>query len=310
MGLGAGEEVEHRLGVGEVADLAAVARRDSAQVREEGGGPAASFVGREGDAAGVHRAERLVDGLLLQVGGGLADDPQAPLLDLLAGRAPRGQPVSAEDGTDDPLAVGQLAHAPSELPAGPLPRHPRHRPAPDLVDQLLAVGGAGQGDDAVGVQMVDVRVVDQCVHGGVDRRRGTARPVAAVGEQADHLVLVLDAAVDLVQADQPVALEHGQAVGGEGSEVAAGALDVEQLHRFAAGRAGDGHLGRGVATAVVRDGRVRAEPVTAVQQRADLIREHGGVRHGGAILPRGRRSAGMRLQASCVAWQRVRRVQV
>ena len=184
------------------------------------------------------------------------------------------------------------------------------RPAPDLVDQLLAVGGAGQGDDAVGVQMVDVCVVDQCVHGGVDRRRGTARPVAAVGEQADHLVLVLDAAVDLVQAHQPVALEHGQAVGGEGSEVAAGALDVEQLHRFAAGRAGDGHLGRGVATAVVRDGRVRAEPVTAVQQRADLIREHGGVRHGGAILPRGRRSAGMRLQASCVAWQRFRRVQV
>ena len=165
--------------------------------------------------------------------------------------------------------------APPQLPARPLPRHPRNRAAPDLVDQLLAVGGAGQGDDAVGVQVVDVRVVDQCVHGGVDRRRGTARPVAAVGEQADHLVLVLDAAVDLVQAHQPVALEHREAVGGEGAEVAAGALDVEQLHRFAAGRAGDGHLGRGVAAAVVRDGRVRAEPVAAVQQRADLVREHG-----------------------------------
>ena len=55
--------VEHRIGVGEVADVAAVARRDSAQVREEGGSPAASFVGREGGAVRIHRAERLVPGV-------------------------------------------------------------------------------------------------------------------------------------------------------------------------------------------------------------------------------------------------------
>ena len=263
--LRAGEEVEHHVAVGVVADLTAVAGGDSAQVREEGGGPAlAVSLGPCGPGV-VDRTERLVDRLLLQVCGRLTDDPQAPLFDLLAGRAPGGQPVTAEDRADDVRIGGQLAHRPSQLPAGPLPRHPRHRPAPDLVDQLLAVGGAGQGDDAVGVQMVDVPMVDQSVHGGVDRRRGTARSVAAVGEQPDHLVLVLDAAVDPVEADQPVTLEDREAVGRERAEVAAGALDVEQLHRVAAGRAGHGHLGRGVAAAVVGHGGVRAEPVAAVQ---------------------------------------------
>ena len=311
VGLGAREEVEHRIRVGVVADLAAVARRDAAQVREEGGGAAAAFVGLgQRGTARVDRSERLVDGPLRHVCGRLADDPQASFLDLLARRPPRGQPVTAEDGADDPLLAGQLPHRPAQLPARPLPRHPRHRAAPDLLDQLLAVGGAGQGDDAVGMQVVDVRVLDQRVHRGVDRRGGTAGPVAAVGEQPDHLVLVLDAAVDPVQAHQPVSLEHRETLGGEGAEVAAGALDVEQLHGLAAGRAGDGHLGRGVAAAVVRHGGVRPESVAAVQQCADLVGEQGGVRHGGAILPQGRRSAGMRRRASLVVRQWFRPVQV
>ena len=54
--------------------------------------------------------------------------------------------------------------------------HGTHATAPPQisVDQLLAVGGAGQGDDAVGMQVVDVRVLHQCVHRGVDR--GAAPP--------------------------------------------------------------------------------------------------------------------------------------
>ena len=66
-------------------------------------------------------------------------------------------------------------------------------------------------------------VLHQCVHRGVDRRSGTAGSVPAVGEQADHVVLVLDAAVDAVEPDQTVAFEYGETVGGQGAQVAAGA---------------------------------------------------------------------------------------
>ena len=77
--------------------------------------------------------------------------------------------------------------------------------------QRLAVGGGGERDAGVGVQVVDVRGVDQAVHRGVDRRRGAALAVQAVVERGDHLVLALDARVDVDQRAQPVQPQHGQA---------------------------------------------------------------------------------------------------
>ncbi len=151
--------------------------------------------------------------------------------------------MTAEDGADHALPGGEVAHTPAELPAGPLPRDPGDGAAPDLLDQRRSVDGTGEGDDRVGVEMVDVGVLDEAVHGRVDRRGGAAGPVAAVGEQPDHLVLVLDPSVDAVEGHQAVAFEDGETGRGEGAEVAARALDVEQLDRLAAGRVGDGHLG-------------------------------------------------------------------
>ena len=74
--------------------------------------------------------------------------------------------------------------------------------------------------------------VDQAVHGGVDRRRGTAPAVQAVVERGDHLVLAVDARVDVDQRAQPVQPQHGEAGLGQGAEVAAGALDPQQLDRL------------------------------------------------------------------------------
>ena len=216
-----------------------------------------SASGQRGPAR-VDRSERLGDRLLVQVCGRVADDLQARsstswLVD--------PQAVSPWPPSTAPMTSGSLAD--SSACAGPAPSRaastaPTRPSRPRSAAPALAVGRARQRDHRVGVQVVDVRVVDQRVHRRVDRRRGTAGSVAAVGEQADHLVLVLDAAVHLVQRHQPVALEHRQAVGLECAEVAAGALDVEQLHLLAGGRADLGHLGRGVAAAVVGHGRVRA----------------------------------------------------
>ena len=138
--------------------------------------------------------------------------------------------MAAEDAADG-LRVGRLdrGDVEAELEAGPPPRHPDDLVAEDLLGQLLAVRGRGDRDAAVGVQVVDVRRVDEAVHRGVDRRRGAALAVQAVVERRDHLVLALDAGVDVDERAHPVQPQHGQARLCERAEVAAGALDPQQL---------------------------------------------------------------------------------
>ena len=69
---------------------------------------------------------------------------------------------------------------------------------------MLTVGRRGDGDAGVGVQMVDVRRVDQAVHGCVDRGRGSTFAVQAVVERGDHLVLAIDTRVDVGEGTHPV----------------------------------------------------------------------------------------------------------
>jgi hypothetical protein len=85
--------------------------------------------------------------------------------------------VAAEDAADR-LRVGLLdrGDVEPELEAGPPPRHPDDLLAEDLLGQLLAVRGGRDRDAGVGVQVVDVRGVDEAVHRGVDRRRAPPLP--------------------------------------------------------------------------------------------------------------------------------------
>ena len=132
-----------------------------------------------------------------------------------------------------PMASGLVApdggDVEAELEARPSPgthatRSPKHAPG-----QRLAVGGGRQRDARVGMQVVDVRRVDEAVHRGVDRRRGAATAVQAVVERGDHLVLALDARVDVDERAQTVEAQDRETGLGEGAEVAAGALDPQQL---------------------------------------------------------------------------------
>ena len=112
------------------------------------------------------------------------------------------------------------------------------------------------------------------VHRGVDRRRRAAPAVEAVVERGHHLVLALDARVDVDERPQPVEAEHREARVGERAEVAARALDPQQVDE-AAGHGIDGRpLGRRVAAGVVGVARVRAEAMRAVEER---LAGRGGV---------------------------------
>jgi hypothetical protein len=275
--LGAGEELQDHVGVGEVPDLRPVVRGDPAQDRRQGRGPGAPLLRRQRLVPGQDGAERLGARVLREVRLGRLDDPARVRLGLGARGAPRGDAVPAQDATPrgGVLALDR-GDVQAELEPGTPPGHPDDLGAVDPAGQLRTVGGAGDRDPRVGVQVVDVGRVDEGVHGRVDRRHRTAPAVQAVVERGDHLVLALQARVHALQGAHAVQAQDGEAGPGEGAQVAPGTLDPQQLHVLARDGVGRRALGRGVAPGVVGEARVRAERVRARQQLLDHSCTGGG----------------------------------
>ncbi len=133
--------------------------------------------------------------------------------------------MATQDGADG-LGVLRLhrGDVEPELEPGSAPGDPDDLVTERLLGELLAVGGAGQGDAGVGVQVVDVGGVDEGVHGRVDRGGGAALAEQAVVEGGDHLVLALHPRVHRAQGADAVQAQHRQPVGRQGAEVAPGPL--------------------------------------------------------------------------------------
>ncbi len=285
------QEVQHHVGVGEVADHRLVGRGETADRRGEGRGlgPALRLGQRREPVADP--AERLGRTALVDVRLCRVDDPQAVLLSLLRRVTPRGDAVTAEDRADR-LRVRRLDRrdVQTQLEAGTTPRHPHHLVAEDLRRQFLAVGGGGDRDPGIGVQVVDVRGIHESVHRGVDRGGSPALAVQAVVERGDHLVLPLDARVDVDERAHAVQPQHREPLLGQGAQVAPGSLDPQQFHRLAGDGIDVGALGRGVAAGVVRDLGVGTEAIAARDEVGG-----GGAGHGLPFISvvgfRGRRDA-------------------
>ncbi len=197
------------------------------------------------------------------------DDLQGAGLALVARVAPGGDAVAAEDHADR-LRVRLLdrGDVEAELEAGAPPRDPGDPVAEALAGQRLTVRRGRERDAGVGVQVVDVRGLDQAVHRGVDGRGGAALAERAEVERGDHLVLALDPRVDVDEGAQRVEPEHREARRGERAQVAARALHPQQLGRLPGDRVGRRALGGGVAAGVVGVLRVAAQPVGPGEQRA------------------------------------------
>ena len=264
----AGQEVQHDIAVGEVADLGASVLASPRMT----GASAAARASRSASGSGSYPSS--------------TGARTAPAGRVRPGRPARVRMIASEFASHSslvsphavmpwppritPIACGFsaaiAAMSSAELEAGPPPRHPLHAVAEDLLGQRLAIDGRGDRDARVGVQVVDVRRVDQAVHRGVDRRGRATLAVQAVGEGSDHLVLAVDAGVDVGERAQAVQPQHRQARLGQRAEVTAGPLDPQQFGGLAGHRVGRGALGRGVAARVVRVRRVGAEPVAPRQQ--------------------------------------------
>ena len=108
--------------------------------------------------------------------------------------------------------------------------------------------------------------VHQPVHGGVDRGGGAAFAVQAVIERGHHLVFALDAGVDILERLQPVQAQDREPGSSQRAEVAAGALDPQELDVLAGHGVDVGALGGGVAAGVIGVPLVGPEAVGAGDQ--------------------------------------------
>lgn len=243
-------------------DLRPVLRGDGPHVRCESRRPLPALGLGQRLVPVEHRPERLRPAPLGEEPLGGADDVQRVALALLGRVAPRRDPVPAQDTPDGPR-IGLLhgGDVQTELETGPSPRHPYDGVTETLGGQLLPVGGAGERDAGVGVQMVHVRGFDQPVHRRVDRGRRTALAVQAVVERGDHLVLAVDPGVDVGQRPQPVQPQHGEPRPGQRPEIPTGPLDPHQLHITPGDGVGRGALGGGVPAGVVGVAGVGTETV-------------------------------------------------
>jgi hypothetical protein len=98
--------------------------------------------------------------------------------------------------------------------------------------------------------------------------------VQAVVERGDHLVLALDPGVDVLERAQAVEAQDGEALLGQRAQVAAGALDPEQLDVLPGDRVLLDALGRRVAAGVVGVPRVGAEAVRTLDEKGDGLVRH------------------------------------
>ncbi len=190
----------------------------------------------------------------------------------------------------DALEIGiRLRHRPeleAEVEAGPLPGQEAKLAAEDFAGQRLGVLARGDRDHRVGVDVVDVGMGHETVQRRIDRACAWIEIEGAMVEERDHLVLVREAAVNRLQAQELVEIEGREAVELHRAEVAARAFDPQHLDRRAGQWVGPHEFGGGVAAAEIGDAQIAAEQVGAVEQLPRFV-ELGGV----SVVPEIRQQA-------------------
>ena len=217
--------------------------------------------------------------LLLDVGGGLLDEVEGLRVALEVVVSPRDEPVLAHhDGAHLGVLPLDFLHGQSQLEARAHPRHVRHLSPEDFLGEGLAAGTRGDRDDRVGVHVVDVLARQEAVERGVDRRRPRIEVEGRVGVHPDHVVLrggleplVGARGIERLEVDELLLVEGREVLARARTQVAAGALDPEDLDGFARQGVLFHDLGGGVAAARVGDALVAPQKVGAVDQVADGI---------------------------------------
>src|SRR6266478_1772557 len=208
--------------------------------------------------------DRLARGQVIR---GELDDLQRARIAGLGGVGPGEETVTGEDhALRVRVLPGEGSDLEAEVEAGALPRQPADLAAEQLGGELPAAGRGGDPDHRVRVHVIDVLVRHKGVERRVDAGRAWVEVEGAVRQVTHHLVLVLQAPVELLQLLELAHVERGEAVELHAPQVAARTFDPEHLDLEAAERIALHHLGRRVPAAEVGDAQIGAQEVRAIQK--------------------------------------------
>ena len=203
---------------------------------------------------------------------GSVDHLQRGPVAILRGRPPGEQAVAAKHHPFDlRIGLGHRAELQTEIKPGTLPWKKTEFPTINLSRQRFGVLARRDCDDSVGVNVVDVGMRNEAMQRGIDRGCARIEVESAVIVERDHLVLVLEAAIDRAEPEQLVEIERRETVELHRADVAAGALDPKDIRRRAGQRIRGGKLGRGVAAAEIGDAQVASEQIGSVEQQAGPV---------------------------------------
>ncbi len=218
------------------------------------------------------RSEGISLALCQEILLGTLDGIKRTLLALLRGGAPSGQTVATEYAAHGIRVLclnGRDIEA--ELESWTPPVHTHDFVAEAILRERGAIDARGEGDDGIGMQVIDVIRIDESMHGGIDRRRSAAAAHEAMVETLNHLVFELESAVDGLQASQALDIERRKSASLECAEVATGTLHIHDERLLTRCRVELHALGRSIAAGVVRVLGIGTEPVAASQQIVNKV---------------------------------------
>ena len=216
----------------------------------------------------------------------LVDGADAAQVAFLLSVAPREEAVAAEDQpVTARVGVDRALQHQRELESRALPGHPDDLPAVLLVElfQLPAsVGARRQGDGPVRMEMVDMIERKKRVKRRVDGSGHAVLSERAKRIEPHHLVLERFTPIAGDQTFELVQIQHGEAGGPHRSQIASAALHSHHTLWLAGKRIGEIELRARVASAEVRDAKVRAEKIRAISEQ---LQRTGGQRGRLLVVP-------------------------
>ena len=223
-----------------------------------------------------------------QITGRLFDQRERQVVTGFVVISPVDQAVAAQDDADAArIGRDRLSKHQAQVEARSLPIDPDDRVAVNLAGKLPPIAAGSDGDDGVGVAVIDMPIGDEGVQRRVDRAGARIQVVDAMRVHGDHGVFDwrLDAldfrrVVDVLQLHQLVPVKRGEVFALAGAQVATRALDKHDVHIRARQRIDLRDFAGGVAAAGVGDALVGAEQVGAVDQPF-----YGVERVGAGLIP-------------------------
>ncbi len=253
-------EFHHLARIDEVSDLHFVFRDAAANLGQQAARHLAPLRLRQ--ALDLLALEGGLLAVALKPDGGLVDDAQRRVVAGPGVIGPGEEAVAAQHHADIfGMRLGHVAKLDAEVDAGALPGQVAHLAAEDLLGQALRVLRGGNGDDRVGMDVIDVGIGHVAMQAGVDRGRAGVEIVDAVVQRVHHRVFLIEALVEPLQGFELVHVERGEAVELHRADVAAGALDPQDGDVAAGQRILHLHLCRGIAAAEIGDAQVGAEEI-------------------------------------------------